>query len=279
MFLFLKKSFIFLVSALAFGCAYFIINFYESDIKNIYGYEVHHSIQKSLQKKDNIKILILGDSVGKQVYDNQTYNGRIYSLACNQAISLAGQFILLNNFLSLNDDNHDLEVILVSRPSSFNNNLDQKFTFQYFLKPFFTETNKLLMSKFSISQVQKIPFFQWSQHKLIKESNWSPNFPHPPIRFDISQVSVEYIKKMDSLCKEKGVKSFKLYCSPLSSSVNREDINYFKERIYDLGLSNEFAGYFENILFIDKDDFMQDQIHLLTDKIPENFLKLDLNQK
>ena len=274
MLFFVKKSLIFLLSSFVFMLAYLFAFYHENDVKNIWGYEVLHSITKSLQKKEDVTVLILGDSVGKQMYDNLSYNDGIYSLACNQAISLAGQFILLNNFLSSCENKEKLDVVLIYRPSSFANNLDQKFTFHYFVKPFFNDKYKSLMTKLTVSQIQKIPFYSWSQFSLIKESNWSPNFPNPKVHFDISETSIEYLVKMDSVCNHFGVNSFKLHCAPLSEVVSKEEVDYFKDRIIESGLTKQFGVYFDKLLILDKEDFNVDQIHLLPSKIPENYLEL-----
>src|SRR3954453_12185057 len=74
--------------------------FYYTDLykSSVYGPEVYRSIAKSKMKK-KVKKLLIGDSVGNQLYDNESYNGSIFSLTCNQAISMVGQYILLSNFI------------------------------------------------------------------------------------------------------------------------------------------------------------------------------------
>ena len=108
------------------------------------GKEIYQSIFKSKQKKKSKKIL-LGDSVGNQLFTNTTNNDTLNSLACNQAISMAGQFILLNNYL--NSGNKVDTVLLIFTPFSFQNNLDQVFTYHYFLKPFYIYEYKPLFKK------------------------------------------------------------------------------------------------------------------------------------
>src|SRR3954453_6937291 len=73
--------------------------FYYTDSykSSVFGAEIYTSIQKSKMKK-KVKKLLIGDSVGNQLYDNGVYNGSIFSLTCNQAISMVGQYILLSNF-------------------------------------------------------------------------------------------------------------------------------------------------------------------------------------
>ena len=57
--------------------------------EEINGGEVYHAIKKT-QTKIKIRKVLLGDSVGHQLYPcEQDYDG-IVSLACNQAITMAG---------------------------------------------------------------------------------------------------------------------------------------------------------------------------------------------
>lgn len=274
MFLFIKNSCVFVASSLVFIFVYFLTVYHAEFPDKIYGYEVYHSIKKSLQKKTNTNVLILGDSVAKQLYDNNDYNDSIYSLACNQAISVAGQYFLLHNFLSKHEDKEKLDIILIYLPLSFNNNLDQKYTFQYFVKPFYNDAYLPLMTNDCKKQIEKIPFYNWSQNKVIKESNWSPNFPNPKIKFDISEISRDYLIKMDSLCQEENVNSFKIYCPPISSSVNEADLEYFKVKVDELNLSDLFDSYFDGLVRLNENQFNADQIHFLTNNIPSDFLNL-----
>ena len=69
----------------------------------------------------------MGGSTGNQLFPNTLFNGSTYSLCCNQAISLAGQYILLHEFLLNHTDPSKLQVFLLLRPSSPRNDLDQRF--------------------------------------------------------------------------------------------------------------------------------------------------------
>ena len=63
----------------------------------IYGNEIYKALEKST-KKTRYKKLILGDSTANQFYNCKEEDpDSAYSLTCNQAIGMVGQFILLNN--------------------------------------------------------------------------------------------------------------------------------------------------------------------------------------
>ncbi len=214
--------------------------------EKVAGNEIYLSIKKS-KKKTKHKVLIIGDSVGKQIFDNASNNDTINSLACNQAISMVGQFILLNNyFLAGNEVD---TVILIYTPFSFKNNLDQVYTYHYFIKPFF-KINKTYFSKTVIKQLNKIPYSNYYWIPNILTTNWAPDYKsNDKIDYTfLSPVSIEYLQKI----KELSIKyNFKLIILPTpTKESNRADIqNFNKQEIFENGFENEFKGYFENIIF------------------------------
>jgi hypothetical protein len=44
------------------------------------------------------KIVLLGDSVATMLFDHYNDNDSNYSLACNQSITMVGQYILQKNY-------------------------------------------------------------------------------------------------------------------------------------------------------------------------------------
>ena len=127
------------------------------------GSEIYRSITKS-KKKSNAKILLLGDSVGNQLFPSEKSNDTINSLTSNQAISIVGQYILLQNYLETG--NRPTKVVLLYSPFSLKNNLDQKFTFHYFIKPFYKKEYIHFFSELAIQQIDKIPFYKYSQGRV-----------------------------------------------------------------------------------------------------------------
>ena len=66
--------------------------------KTIFGNEIYRAIEKS-KKKTKYKKLILGDSTANQFYNCKEEDpDSAYSLSCNQAIGMVGQYILLQNY-------------------------------------------------------------------------------------------------------------------------------------------------------------------------------------
>ena len=90
---FILKSFLFIIfiPVVLYSKAFFLL--YNDKYKEtVLGIETYHSIQKS-KKKSKVKKILLGDSVGCQLFDNNTNNDTINSFACNQNVAMVGHFL------------------------------------------------------------------------------------------------------------------------------------------------------------------------------------------
>lgn len=229
--------------------------------KDLPGNEIYNAIEKS-KKKTKIKRLILGDSTGMQLFNNYHPDEDFYSLACNQAISVAGQYFLLLNFLK--SGNNPECVYLLFNPFGFKNNLDQVYTYHYFIKPFYTSEYKPLMTNTVKQQVKKNPYYWASQIPNIKASTWAPTYDAPDITPDstsfLSKISKEYLEKIDSLRKVYG---FRLIIYPtFASEDNKQRINKLRsEDLKDVTCASLFCDFFDNITYYD-DSLFADGMHL-----------------
>jgi len=224
-----------------------------------------HFIKFPLRINKTKKIL-LGDSVGNQLFPNTTNNDKINSLTCNQAISMVGHFILLNNYLSTG--NKVDTVFLIYTPFSFQNNLNQVYTYHYFLKPFYIDEYKPLFTKTVNEQIQKIPYANFCRFSNILTSNWAPNFiSTDTIKYTfLSPISIEYLIKIKELSKKY---NFKLIILPppmaLKKKPNVEKLD--KDEIVNNKLNREFENYFKDIIYLDDNLFVSDRIHLKKENI------------
>ncbi len=150
----------FILRSLKFGLYFLVLTFSVTFfIKYLQLYEyylegngIYKCIDKSKQKHESKKLL-LGDSVGDQLFPIHSTYKSINSVACNKAIGVVGQYILLKNYL---DTGNQVDtVFLVYNPESFLNNLDEVYTFHYLLKPFYTPDNKLLFTENVKTQIKK----------------------------------------------------------------------------------------------------------------------------
>lgn len=241
------------------------------------GNEVYLSIRKSKTTK-KVKVLIIGDSVGKQLYDNNIYNDDIYSLTCNQAISMAGYYLLLQNFISRNRCKLPGKVILIATPGTFSNNLNQVYSYHYFLKPFYKPEYAKYFTAVCFKQIKKIPFYYTSQLPVILNSNWSPAYSDnndSGVYRLISPISNDYLARIRSLCSVNNI-VFNIYCPPLKTA-NRKQVIQLSANTGEFekcGLKQEFTAYFKNIKYL-PDSLFVDNGHFKKKYIPVDYLGLD----
>ncbi len=207
-------------------------------------------------------IIVIGDSVGNQLYYHADSLPGIDGFASTMAISMVGQYILLKK-ISANSDMKGKYVYLVYHPGSFKENLDTKFTYHYFLKPFFVESNSAYLNKEALRNIEDIPFYQYCQLPWLKATNLAPkhnvsNDNNEKV-FYLSEISKAYLIKIKELAKEDGF-SFRVVAPP----VQRKFIDYRQERfikqIQELDMEKEFIGYFNDMEYFDA-KFFQDEVH------------------
>jgi hypothetical protein len=101
-----------------------------------------------------------------------------------------------------------------------------------------------------------------SRYPYILTSNWAPDFVSKD-KTDytfLSPISVEYLIKM----KELSIKyNFKLIIIATPTRVSKKPFldKLDKHRIVENNLVNEFNNYFENIIYLNDDNFI-DPVHL-----------------
>lgn len=232
------------------------------------GSEIFNAIYKSKTKK-KVKKVIIGDSVAEQIYSVNEYNDSIYSLSCNQAITLAGHYCLLKSFIETNKEVLPEEVILYYNPFSLKNNLD-RFAFHYFLKNFYynNEYEKDLNEDIINTRVKKIPYYFLAKLPIIKGINWSPSYTLPDENVGqwCSPITKCYLNKIDSLCKDNNLK-FKFHPSPVKEDRKKE--------LHNLLVDTDplLKAYIDNLNYRPANEFT-DQIHFKKNYIPQNPLNL-----
>ncbi len=232
------------------------------------GSEVFKSIYKSRQKK-NVKKLIIGDSVSEQIYSANDYNDSIYSLSCNQAITMAGQYCLLKTFLEINKEHLPKEVIVYYNPFSLQANLD-RFAFHYFLKTFYytNEYQESLDEECVKHRVKQIPQYRLAALPLTKSINWSPKYQLPNENKGswCSPITLLYLHKIENICKE--------YNIPLRFTASFIKENRLNE-LTDLYKENDvLIKKFVNTIVCRPTNEFIDDIHFKHEYIPQDPLKL-----
>ena len=234
------------------------------------GAEVYLSIRKSKQKT-NSNVVLIGDSVGQQMFSNKQYFDKPYSLACNQAVSFAGYYFLLNNFIKAGNEVDS--VLLFCSPFSFDNNLNQIFTYHYFLKPFGRSPYKSDFTNTVNTQIAKLPYHQIASSNCIAISKWAP-LPDQLDTVDfsfMSPVASEYLTKIKQLSLAHNFK-FIMVPAPTKNSNKKEIANFDKKEYLGQNYETEIISYFDRIRYIDDKNF-SDKIHLINPDLHVGYYK------
>ncbi len=241
------------------------INFFINPVP--VGSEVYTAINLSKELYPDRKIIILGDSVAYQLFTcglNDRVNA--INLTCNQAISLAGHFILLTNALKQNQ--HVSKVYLLYHVGSFSNDLDQEWTYNYFVKPFYgtyhdyfsTKTRSkidagFLGNSYLLPITKVLPCFESTDYSVINKLQKNVSAMSP--------TSVEYLILIYKLCQQYKI-VFKIISVPTSSKTLQEysglKRKLFEKKINECMLDTLFVDYFTSMLVLNG-DFFKDGIH------------------
>lgn len=220
--------------------------------------EVFEAIRRSKSAKTPTKLLIIGDSVAKQIFEESNNIDTVTSLACNQSIDLIGHYLLLKEFLSHNSQVE--RVVFIYNPFSFDNDLDHKFTYNYFLKPFYNKHYTADFTPHAKKQIAKIPFSKIVNFPIVAISFWTPEItPNKTKDIFLSETSLEYLQKIVEMTREKGI-PLTLSAAPIKISRKKE-VELLKESYLAKGNPlSILENYFENIQYL-PDELYVDDIH------------------
>lgn len=230
--------------------------------KETIGADAYNAIDLSKYYYPDRNTVILGDSVARQII-TKGLAGKInvIDLTCNQALSLAGHYSLLLNVLNHNPQVS--KVYLLYHIGSFSNNLDEPWTYNYFVKPFYLENDSLFSD--NIHTIIKRKFY-WPLYKLpiarvlpcfgsIDYSHKDTLAKYRPI---MSPTSIEYIQIIQKLCRARNVE-FKIFPTPISfkAGISFHDFNIL---VRENNLCDTFNKYLDRMIVLD-DDFFVDRVH------------------
>ena len=205
-------------------------------------------------------VIILGDSVAKQLFKNEGYN-----FILNAPATIVGHYVVLNNILRQNKNVR--KVFLVACPGSLSIKFDNTYTYNSFIKPFYNDENTPFFSRavekylkehryyslYKLPIAKVLPLFT-----LIDCSSYRPEKPDANYEYSLF---IEYMGKIITLCKSNNVE-FRILTPPLSSNnYNSIKFNKLKKVISDNNYQTFFSSYFTNIIVKDDSYFKEDHWH------------------
>lgn len=221
--------------------------------------------RKKAQMTNECTVVYMGDSVCNQLWSeyDEDVDG-ICHIGCNQAITPAGSYLLLREYLESNPQTE--EVYYLIRPQTIANDIWITYSYQYFVIPFCDENNWPLLDEETQRKIYDKfgDFFvdnQWVKTVLQNNNllirtylNQIQKQPEKRETHRISKTAAIYLVKIRELCDEYGTKLF-VKSLPLSDSEDNYGWEEFKQDIIDYGLEDLLSEFVENILYYPEDWF------------------------
>lgn len=251
---------------------------------NVGAREIIPYIEK-VQEKNACTKLIIGDSVCNQVLNRfQEGNEEFCISGTNRAITLAGQYILAEEFVKNHKNVTDIYLVIIL--DSLTAEFDRQFGYQYVVMPF-TETDTIedLMPS-TRRQLRKIygPLFCWKPVVEVIETSplnrklffnyLSYKNQFFPLQSDtvVSDVSYQYLEKLSHLCDQNNIK-LHLIPGPLADTEERHvQKEKIEQEIKEKGFIEYFGDYFEKIAYYPVELF-RDGIHFDENMIDDGFFE------
>ncbi len=262
-----------IILLLACEAYYFYCGWYQEKVN---GTEVYCALRNSKKKHAKVKRIIIGDSVSMQLYPcTEEYDDAV-SLTCNAAITVAGFYFLLTNYLATNLNDLPDEVVFLVSPWTLKNNMNSVLAFHYFLKPFYTEAYRSDYTPNLYQTIHDNPYYWLSQFPFVRSSSYCIDYEvKQPTWHWIAPIASDYVQKADSVCRQYGVR-FRMIPSPVRADRHAEleqtmasSIGAAESPIFAMPVMQQ---YMENINYADTAMFI-DNIHFRPDAIPANYLQ------
>lgn len=271
-----------IIAALTVICLFLCGNFIWYKYLNrsrITAFEVYDAISFVEQNTDYTS-LVLGDSVARQIF-NPDYQGESADtayLATNQAITAAGNYMLVRRFHENNPQLRD--VYYIATPNSFLSNVNFKYTYSYFITPLYNDSFKKYLDYDTCASLEKTfgslftdrEFCKWMLAKYPKLLEIYQNNRQKAFKRSVADgqttldLSVSYIQAMQKYCSENGITLHLLFSPvPKGFEFDASDYAFIKE----YGGDAQYQNLMDSLISIDAGEF-SDGIHLKKDYIAKH---------
>ena len=216
---------------------------------------------EQVRTEDNTTKLIIGDSVCRQMFRKlQEYNNDICIVGSNGAITMAGQYILAEQYLEHHPATTD--IFLVVLPESLYRTFDTKYGYQYTVMPFVETDTLKLLDENTVEAMQSVYgnfFMQPTVVNLIDKSAINRKIYLNELQ-DRSkgynaglELADQYLCRIYELCKERGVQ-FHLYSCPVSES-KRESVENKMNQYEQSKLYQIFPDFLKDVYYFPDEQF------------------------
>ena len=220
---------------------------------------VYKSLDKS-KKKVKKKKIIIGDSVGSQLFSPYEDTDSTYSLCTTGPASIVSAYIILQNFIAANNI-EGMEFYYLATPHAFSCQFKSKYTYNHFVKPFYTWGNRPYFTPALNDSIQSIPYWYAAQLPFIKASDFQPSYQFTYEAYHIiPAIAIDYLNLINKLVKEKHL-NFKFVMPFIDEEYRNEDNTYMLNIIKENGLEDIFADYYKNRKYLPSNEFKPDHHH------------------
>jgi hypothetical protein len=222
-------------------------------------FDLHRRVMAS-RTPINADVVILGDSVAGQFFP---FGEHPSNLTSNGSILMIGHYVLAANVL----DNSPAvnRVVLISAPHVIGSTFERPKTFHNMVLPFWKPSHLKHFTPLARSKILSKPVaaaYLLPGVKLLPLSDIDYSAPSKPRQDVLSDIAVEYLCRLTSLCDRHNVE-LRIVSPPLRARL--QDLSHdwlaMRRQIRDEGLERTFDGYFRSIVYLPKDRF-RDRVHL-----------------
>ena len=229
--------------------------------------EIAPYIEK-VQQRDGTTKLIVGDSMCHQMFNGlQKYNPDYTIVGSNGAITLAGQYLLVSEYMK----NHEnvTDICMFFFPGSLGRSYDTILGYQYVVMPFGSYNLLEDLEPNTIEDMKKVygkifleqKVIRWMEKSAVGKKIYYNVLKESGIGYmekSKLEIANQYIKKIYDICGQNNIK-LHFYPSPVAEH-NRESISSVEDGYHDTWLGRTFPEFFEKVFYF-PDEQAQDGVH------------------
>lgn len=219
-----------------------------------------------VQEQDATQYLIVGDSVGNQLFFGLRENNSEYCIAtCNQAVTMAGQYILISEYIKNHESVEGIYMFMV--PQTLGSDINTKLSYSYFVMPFIKNGYQDYLEDTTKDKLKETFGTFFLQPMIIKAIDFScvnrkiylnlmnEKKEQKTGKSEISDITEVYLRKIDSLCRERDIK-FWLLPAPVEDTLDsHQQIEDIRTEFEKRELDQIFPDFFGNIQYYPEKEF------------------------
>ena len=202
---------------------------------------------EAVKEDDGTSRLIIGDSICRQLFDDFKDSDSDFSIAgTNQAITMAGQYIMAKEYLDIHPKATD--IYLIVHPESLEKTFDTRVGYQYAVMPFVETDTISNLDPETIKKMESVYgrlFMREDVVRIIDKSgvnrklylNMLKSYSKDYVMSDRFELANLYICKIKEICDKKGV-TLHLLPTPVSDvykdSVDEMSDDFINSDIYGI---------------------------------------------